>query len=436
MSKSIFFSWASDFNEQKSHKPFIINCLIIISKKLRIKNISILQRFDDKTDCIEDYRLTTDGLFEIQNATIGEKGSKNIVDVIFDRISKCSLYICDVSITLFQPEIIISPEKGPYKDFNVKMQKKQGGRLSPNPNVLIELGYAMCTLNDWEKIILLFDKDEYKVEDLPFDIRQHIPILFEGKKIEKELNSFDSRNMNIDTLCIEYQNRKHIKNFLQELESKIAPLDSPIEDYMQEQIDSILFCYLFSFSNMLYSLDSSLNDANSFLQISKDKLESLIDNCDGGIFHIINTIDLFCEFNPHTFNPNFMPEIDRVYQNLTSSTLYEKKWITCFISFQKYIRRNYKVLIMLFNRDGFKHYDIKQIKNDFISLLLDFQGIVIEWLKLTKRNNLETILPIFLPQGGENQLDFSDNEKRRKYCYLELNKCKYFYSDRVKHTLD
>ena len=154
------------------------------------------------------------------------------------------------------------------------------------------------------------------------------------------------------------------------------------------------------------------------------------------MFHIINTIDLLCDFNPHTFIPNFMPEIDRVYQNLTSSTLYDKKWIKCFIAFQKCIRRNNKVLIELFNRDGFKHYDIKQIKNDFISLIFDFQEIVIEWLKLTKRNNLENLLPIFLPKGGESQLDFSDDKKRRKYCYLELNKCKYYYCDDVKYTLE
>lgn len=429
MSKTIFFSWASDFDKQKSHNDFIINCLHIISKTLNINSLTISQRISENDDSVKDYIFTGNDTFVVQSATYGEKGSPNIKDVIFDRISKCSMYICDVSIATFETEIKINEEEG-----YAQIAKKEKGRLSPNPNVLIELGFAINILG-WNKIILLFDDTNFKVEDMPFDIRQHIPIKLKGEKLDQELKKI-GKNDDVNFLCQEYRKHYNTKTFLEQLESKIAPLDSPIEDYMQEQIDSILFCYLFSFSNMLYSLDSSLNDANSFLQISKDKLESLIDNCDGGIFHIINTIDLFCEFNPHTFNPNFMPEIDRVYQNLTSSTLYEKKWITCFISFQKYIRRNYKVLIILFNRDGFKHYDIKQIKNDFISLLLDFKGIVIEWLKLTKRNNLETILPIFLPQGGENQLDFSDNEKRRKYCYLELNKCKFFYRDGTKYTLE
>lgn len=43
------------------------------------------------------------------------------------------------------------------------------GRKTPNPNVMIELGYAIKSLG-WDRIILLYDKDLGEIEELPFDI--------------------------------------------------------------------------------------------------------------------------------------------------------------------------------------------------------------------------------------------------------------------------
>jgi hypothetical protein len=41
----------------------------------------------------------------------------------------------------------------------------------PNPNVLIELGYAVKTLG-WNRIVCVFNMAFGRVEDLPFDLRQ------------------------------------------------------------------------------------------------------------------------------------------------------------------------------------------------------------------------------------------------------------------------
>lgn len=43
------------------------------------------------------------------------------------------------------------------------------GRKTPNPNVLIELGYAIKSL-DWNRIILLYNEDYGSIEEIPFDI--------------------------------------------------------------------------------------------------------------------------------------------------------------------------------------------------------------------------------------------------------------------------
>src|SRR5262249_43548264 len=46
----------------------------------------------------------------------------------------------------------------------------KGGRPTPNPNVLIELGYAASALG-WDRIILVLNEVFGPVEDLPFDLR-------------------------------------------------------------------------------------------------------------------------------------------------------------------------------------------------------------------------------------------------------------------------
>jgi hypothetical protein len=442
MSKSVFFSWASDFDKQKSHNDFIINCLKIVSKRKMIKNITVSHSELENNDKIKDYKLSNEGKIEVQSATYGEKGSPNIKDTIFNRISQCSIYVCDVSIALCETEVKVDPiGNWPKITFEAKMKRKTNGRLSPNPNVLIELGYAMSVLGGWEKIILLFDNDNYKVEELPFDIRQQIPIIFSGQQIDKELKLIDSKNMDEDTLLYEYQKHKHLNAFYQEFESKIAAFDSPIEDYMQNQIDSILFGYLYSFSNMLYTLERAKNDIISFLQISQNELEQLIDNCEGGYFQIPNLINYYCEHNEQSMyiNIDFMTEISKIYQSLLSSTYnYDRKWINCFIKFQTFIHTNYRVLFLLCkfdNRLGIKD-DIKSIKNDFVSLIIDFQIIINEWLSITNREGIGNSVSVSIPKYGKKQLEFTDNEKRNNNCYLELNNCKYFYKNGKKQLVE
>ena len=65
----------------------------------------------------------------------------------------------------------------------------------PNPNVLIELGYAIKTLG-WSKIICLFNSQTGKIEDLPFDINHNRVTAYtsnlENKKRISEIISLNS----------------------------------------------------------------------------------------------------------------------------------------------------------------------------------------------------------------------------------------------------
>ena len=178
MKKTIFFSWASDFNGSISHKEMILNCLKIAAILKGNKELSVIStRITDEGNHIVEYELNEDSQlvpkeYDIQNATSGELGSPSIEDTIFDRIAKCSLYICDISIALSEKNISFETKKNVV---TAQLSNKENGRKSPNPNVMLELGYAIHTLG-WNKILMFFDCTEYKPEDLPFDISHHVPI--------------------------------------------------------------------------------------------------------------------------------------------------------------------------------------------------------------------------------------------------------------------
>lgn len=83
----------------------------------------------------------------IDRDTLGVSGSPDISQSIFLKIDQSSAFVCDVSI--------IDP-----------VAKKP----SPNPNVLIELGYAVKVLG-WNRVIMVMNTEYGKPENLPFDLR-------------------------------------------------------------------------------------------------------------------------------------------------------------------------------------------------------------------------------------------------------------------------
>jgi len=83
----------------------------------------------------------------IDRDTLGIAGSPDISHSIFSKIDSTSAFVCDVSI-------IDSEAKKP----------------SPNPNVLIELGYAIKVLG-WNRIVMVMNTEYGRPETLPFDLR-------------------------------------------------------------------------------------------------------------------------------------------------------------------------------------------------------------------------------------------------------------------------
>ena len=147
MSKfKIFYSWQSDLPGNKT-RNFIRDCI------------------DEAIDLAEESEAIE---AERDEATKDTTGSPNIVTTLFSKIDDCDLFIADVSLCFTS---------------DTKENKK-----SPNPNVLIELGYAVNILG-WERVICLCNTDFG--DAYPFDIAHNriTGYSLEGKN-EKDVRNY------------------------------------------------------------------------------------------------------------------------------------------------------------------------------------------------------------------------------------------------------
>src|SRR5437870_5789163 len=128
MHRVVFYSWQSDL-PNSTNRGFIQQSLEKAADAIKS---------DDSLD-IEPV---------IDRDTQGVAGSPDISSTIFDKIAKADVFVADVSIVARSPD----------------------GRPTPNPNVLIELGYAFRALGH-ERIILVLNLAYGKIEELPFDLK-------------------------------------------------------------------------------------------------------------------------------------------------------------------------------------------------------------------------------------------------------------------------
>ncbi len=152
MKYTIFYSWQSDL-PNNTNRGFIESVLR--------KSIQSIQKS-------EAYELEP----SLDRDTQGIPGSPNITQAIIEKIKLADAFVADISV--------------------VTGDKNKEQRLSPNPNVLLELGYAIALLG-WEKIILFCNEVYGTDEDLPFDIRQHRRISY--KLLPNDMKSETRNNL-------------------------------------------------------------------------------------------------------------------------------------------------------------------------------------------------------------------------------------------------
>lgn len=138
----LFLSWQSD---RKECRNFMFSVVDSVAK--RVKEFAPIK---------------------IDRDTANVPGSPDIGDTIFEKIDMCDLFVADITLI---------------------NDKDSGYRRTPNPNVMIELGYAIKTLG-WERIILLQCEDYGDVEELPFDINHRRICSY---TVEKEIGDNSER---------------------------------------------------------------------------------------------------------------------------------------------------------------------------------------------------------------------------------------------------
>lgn len=258
MKLNIFYSWQSDLPNNKN-RSFIEQCIV-----KSCKNVS------DSISEISDVAIESDSR--------GERGTPDLVDVIFSKIDACDIFICDISIINSESE----------------------GRKVPNPNVLIELGYAAKKLG-WNNIICLFNKEFADVEDLPFDIRSRKPIIYDtsqgNSQAKQKVTSILERNI------------EDIYKFI------IS--DKRYYAYTKRTLDLGMQAILFDFGNLFFSNEGNAERFNypRLLNSSFFDIEEYVDGLELLGFHLFKNIGLnideFTEFVKDEVNSFFLSESEK-----------------------------------------------------------------------------------------------------------------------------
>ena len=223
----VFYSWQSDLPKETTENAIRI-CLKQATAEIEKQNCDIK--------------------FNLDEATRNYSGCPDIPSTIFEKIQKCDIFIADLSTI---------------------SEKNQQGKKTPNPNVLIELGFAIKSIG-WERILLMFNK-EYGVipDDIPFDISKNriTPFKISDKN---DLNGFGQLKKNLEEgiKCIIDKNPKHLfsnneilpeekrrKNDIEAINNYLLSINIPIIDALIDdlpfKIDNRIFYFFEDFCSKI-----------------------------------------------------------------------------------------------------------------------------------------------------------------------------------------
>lgn len=309
---TVFYSWQSDLPKETN--------LNGIRQSLRLSANEIENSIDDVS-------------IELDEATRGTAGSPNIPMTIFEKISKADVFICDLTT------INSSDEEN---------------RKVANPNVLIELGYAIAELG-WERIILLFNKEFGTFpQDLPFDIDRHRTTPFSIKgKTDKSGKAQLSQVLKSALITIIQQKplkRVDTKKVTPEVKKRnidianlkwcLKYLHIPTMDYFLEEMPSRIIKHIFFYQQGFREVVES----NSF-HIYDKKLAELIDGLNknwtislayGHQYDPDNLGNYYKYYTPMDTFPN-----DKSQEEYNYLLKVREDFIAIFKSFLLYIRSEY-----------------------------------------------------------------------------------------------
>ncbi len=142
MHATVFYSWQSD-TKAAANRTLIQDALEAAVKELRTAGTIAVEPVLDRD-------------------TQGIPGAPDISTTIFDKIERCTVMVADVTIV-----------------------GRGADRPAPNPNVLLELGFALKAIG-WKRIILVQNLAFGMPENLPFHFRQKRILTFRSEEESSE----------------------------------------------------------------------------------------------------------------------------------------------------------------------------------------------------------------------------------------------------------
>lgn len=158
-----------------------------------------------------------------------------MVESIFSKIEQCDILVADLSI----------------------INAGSNGRLTPNPNVLLEVGFAAKAIS-WTNIVCVYNCEYGKVEDLPFDIRTRKPIIY-------NTTNGNSESKNAITKALKNQLTSIILNRIIDKKEYLST---------KRTIDLSIQSILVDMCRIIFDLDS--NDKYNYGKLLQMSTESLI----------------------------------------------------------------------------------------------------------------------------------------------------------------
>lgn len=152
----VFYSWQSDLPSTRN-LGFIQECIEEAIKAATIEGIQLIPCLDRDTQ--------------------GEPGAPDIAETILEKIENCDMFIADVSI----------------------ISGSGTQKATPNPNVMLELGYAAKRLG-WERVSNVFNLAYGKIEELPFDLRKRRVLKY---SLKQEENKTSAKKSLIDAFVLQ-----------------------------------------------------------------------------------------------------------------------------------------------------------------------------------------------------------------------------------------
>lgn len=141
----VFWSWQSDHDGKISHY------LIRDALEAAIEKLKLPKDIEEPSEAERRVNL------ELDHDTKGETGFTDVADSIFKKIEKCAVFVADVT---------------PVGKTSLRPRGKRSGvRPIMNPNVGIELGYAIKAIT-WSNCLGVMNLAYGKIDDLPFDIHR------------------------------------------------------------------------------------------------------------------------------------------------------------------------------------------------------------------------------------------------------------------------